>query len=65
MRKRARLSCGTVEFHFLKSYEMVLLAACIRKQAEAELRKVSEVKWLQGLSVRQEADKDAIEKMEA
>lgn len=36
-------SCWTVEFHFSKSHDTVLLAACICKQGKAELRKVSEV----------------------
>lgn len=44
MRKRAVLSCGTVEFHFLT---WACLAARICKQGKERLRKVSEVKWPQ------------------
>lgn len=48
------LYVGLLSFTF-KSHDMVLLAACIRKQGKAELRKVSEQKWPKGLDMRQKA----------
>lgn len=54
----AALTCGrgpcfVVGLLFHKVIDMVLLAACIPKQGKAELRKVFEVKWPQGLDTRQ------------
>lgn len=55
MRKRARLRCGTVQFHFLSHMIRSCWLRALESKGKAELKMVSEAKWPTGLHMRQEA----------